>query len=80
MEFRELIHYAGWMILAVLGICLAAALGYWGPWYFAWVVGTLMTILAAAFAGVLYDHEAREVDDTDPPDAAGAADAANPEH
>ncbi|MGH8111296.1 MAG: hypothetical protein ACREPL_05090 [Rhodanobacteraceae bacterium] len=66
MGIKELIHYAGWLVLVVLAICIAAALGYWGPWYFAWAVGTIMTILVSAFAGVLYDHEAREAGDETP--------------
>lgn len=60
MTLKELVKYAGWLVLAILGLSLAAILGYWGPWYFAWTVGTIMTVLLAAFAGALYDRQAQD--------------------
>ena len=60
MKAQELLRYFGWLILAVLALAGAAILGYWAPWYFAWVVGTAMIILIAAVSGALYDRQARE--------------------
>ncbi|MGH8225452.1 MAG: hypothetical protein ACRER1_04790 [Gammaproteobacteria bacterium] len=60
MTAAELLRYAGWSVLAILALAGAAILSYWAPWYFAWVVGTAMIILIAAFAGYLYDRQARE--------------------
>lgn len=60
MSLSELLRYAGWCILAILALAGAAILSYWAPWYFAWVVGTAMIILIAAFSGYLYDRQARD--------------------
>ncbi|MGH8427598.1 MAG: hypothetical protein ACRES7_06420 [Gammaproteobacteria bacterium] len=60
MKLSELLRYAGWLGLAFLGLAGAAVLSEWAPWYFAWVVGTAMIILIAAFAGYLYDRQARD--------------------
>ncbi|MGH8160554.1 MAG: hypothetical protein ACRESR_00090 [Gammaproteobacteria bacterium] len=60
MKPLELIQYAGWLIVGVLALAGAAILSYWAPWYFAWVVGTAMIILITAFAGALYDRQARQ--------------------
>ncbi len=60
MTGSEILRYIGWFLLAVLALAGAAILSYWAPWYFAWVVGTAMIILIAAFAGYLYDRQAGE--------------------
>lgn len=60
MTLTELLRYVGWFLLAILALAGAAILSYWAPWYFAWVVGTAMIVLIAAFSGYLYDRQARE--------------------
>jgi len=60
MTFSELLRYGGWLLVALLALAGAGILGYWAPWYFAWVVGTAMIILIAAASGYLYDRQARE--------------------
>lgn len=60
MTVSELLHYIGWFMLTMLALAGAAVLSYWAPWYFAWVIGTAMIILIAAFAGYLYDRQARD--------------------
>lgn len=60
MNLKELVRYVGWFTLVILMLSLAAVLGYWGPWYFAWAVGTVMTVLVAVLAGIMYDRQARE--------------------
>lgn len=70
MNGSELLRYIGWLVVGTLALAGAAILSYWAPWYFAWVVGTAMIILITAFAGVLYDRQAREHgEDTDNPEA-----------
>lgn len=60
MNFTEFSRYIGWFMLAVLALAGAGILGYWAPWYFAWVVGTVMIVLISASAGYLYDRQARQ--------------------
>ena len=60
MTATELLRYIGWFVLAILALAGAAILSYWAPWYFAWVVGTAMIVLIAAFSGYLYDRQAAE--------------------
>ena len=36
------------LLIAVLVIVLAVMLGDYGPWYFAWLVGTVMMVLVSA--------------------------------
>jgi predicted outer membrane lipoprotein len=65
MNKSELLGFIGWLVLGILALAGAAILSYWAPWYFAWVVGTAMIILIAAFAGVLYDRQALEHGEND---------------
>lgn len=60
MKASEVVQYIGWIIVGILALAGAAILSYWAPWYFAWVVGTAMIILIVAFAGALYDRQARQ--------------------
>jgi hypothetical protein len=41
-----------------LGVFLAVVAGDYGPWYFAWLVGTTMIVLIAAAGAVLFDTQA----------------------
>ncbi len=52
--------YAKIFSLAVvlgLAIFLAVVAGDYGPWYFAWLVGTTMIVLIAAAGAVLFDTQ-----------------------
>lgn len=50
-------------VIAVLAIVLAVMLGDYGPWYFAWLIGTVMMVLVAAAGGALLDvQQARDPD------------------
>jgi hypothetical protein len=40
-----------------LGVFLAVVAGDYGPWYFAWLVGTTMIVLIAAAGAVLFDTQ-----------------------
>ena len=43
------------LLITVLVIVLAVMLGDHGPWYFAWLVGTVMMVLVSASCGALFE-------------------------
>jgi hypothetical protein len=47
----------GLACVLALGVFLAVVAGDYGPWYFAWLVGTTMIVLIAAAGAVLYDTQ-----------------------
>jgi len=55
-----LIRFAIYMFIAVLVIILAAMLGDNGPWYFAWLIGTVMIVLISAAGAGLLDTQEEE--------------------
>jgi hypothetical protein len=55
-----LLRFAIYMFIAVLVIILAAMLGDNGPWYFAWLVGTVMIVLISAAGAGLLDTQEEE--------------------
>ncbi|MGC8530577.1 MAG: hypothetical protein ACP5M1_00935 [Acidiphilium sp.] len=50
----KLVGLAGVVIAALL---LAVIAGDYGPWYFAWLVGTTMIVLIAASGAVLFETQ-----------------------
>ena len=48
------------MFIGVVVIFLAAMLGDNGPWYFAWLVGTVMIVLISAAGAGLLDTQEEE--------------------
>lgn len=55
-----LMRFTIYMLIAVLVIILAAMLGDNGPWYFAWLVGTVMIVLISAAGAGLLDTQEEE--------------------
>jgi predicted outer membrane lipoprotein len=51
------------LAIAAVVIVLAVILGDYGPWYFAWLVGTVMMVLVAAAGGALLDAQERPPED-----------------
>jgi hypothetical protein len=49
-----------YMFIGVVVIFLAAMLGDNGPWYFAWLVGTIMIVLISAAGAGLLDTQEEE--------------------
>ena len=49
-----------YMLIGLLVIFLAAILGDNGPWYFAWLVGTVMIVLISAAGAMLLDTQEEE--------------------
>lgn len=46
--------------IALMLIFLGIILGDYGPWYFSWLVGTVMIVLIAAAGGALMDTQLAE--------------------
>jgi hypothetical protein len=47
----------GLALVLALAIALAVVAGDYGPWYFAWLVGTVMIVLIAAAGAILFDTQ-----------------------
>ncbi|MEJ2060146.1 MAG: hypothetical protein P8Y64_06625 [Gammaproteobacteria bacterium] len=47
-------------LIALVLIFLTIILGDYGPWYFAWLVGTVMIVLISAAGGALMDTQLSE--------------------
>ncbi len=54
--------FVGLGLVLALALLLAVVAGDYGPWYFAWMVGTVMIVLIAGCGAVLFDaqHEKEE--------------------
>ena len=46
-----------YVLIALWLIFLGVILGDYGPWYFAWLVGTVMIVLISAAGGALMDTQ-----------------------
>ncbi|MEX3957754.1 hypothetical protein [Trinickia sp. EG282A] len=57
---KTFIHFVMLMAAAVVAIVAGVVVGDYGAWYFSWVVGTIMIVLAAAAGGVLLDTQEKE--------------------
>ena len=44
-------------VVLALALLLAVVAGDYGPWYFAWIVGTVMIVLIAGCGAVMYDAQ-----------------------
>lgn len=44
-------------LIALLLIFLTIILGEFGPWYFAWIIGTVMIVLISAAGGAMLDTQ-----------------------
>ena len=49
-----------YVLIALWLIFLGVILGDYGPWYFAWLVGTVMIVLISAAGGALMDTQLDE--------------------
>jgi amino acid transporter len=56
--------FVGLGVVLALALLLAVVAGDYGPWYFAWIVGTVMIVLIAGCGAVLFDaqHESGKGD------------------
>ena len=49
-----------YFLISLWLIFLGIILGDYGPWYFAWLVGTVMIVLISAAGGALMDTQLEE--------------------
>lgn len=50
-------RYLIFTLLALLLIFITVIIGDYGPWYFAWIVGTVMIVLVSAAGGAMLDTQ-----------------------
>jgi hypothetical protein len=55
---KNLVKIAALAAVLVLALALAVVAGDYGPWYFAWMVGTVMIVLVAVSGAVLFETQA----------------------
>lgn len=53
----KLFTFVSLALVLCLALLLAVVAGDYGPWYFAWMVGTVMIVLIASAGAVLYDNQ-----------------------
>ncbi|MBB5372684.1 MAG: hypothetical protein P4L52_07910 [Acidocella sp.] len=53
----KLFKFIGLAAALALALFLAVIAGDYGPWYFAWLVGTTMIVLIAAAGAVMFDAQ-----------------------
>lgn len=58
-----LIRLAGLALVLVVSLLFAVFVGDQGPWYFAWVIGTVMIILISGAGAILFDAQTDSVHD-----------------
>ncbi|WP_298214962.1 hypothetical protein [Acidocella sp.] len=49
--------FIGLFLVLCLALLLAVVAGDYGPWYFAWMVGTVMIVLIAACGAIMLDNQ-----------------------
>ncbi|MGE4482070.1 hypothetical protein [Acidocella sp.] len=52
--------FVGLALVLALALLLAVVAGDYGPWYFAWLVGTVMIVLIAGCGAVLFDSQQKD--------------------
>jgi predicted outer membrane lipoprotein len=57
---RRFIKMIALALVLALALLLAVVAGEYGPWYFAWLVGTTMIVLIAASGAVLFEAQESE--------------------
>jgi len=49
-----------YLIIAMVTLFLVIVLGGEAPWYFAWLLGTVMIVLISAAGGAMFDTQYRQ--------------------
>lgn len=57
ITLSKLLQLAGLGIAVVTALLFAVFVGDQGPWFFAWVVGTVMIILISCAGAILFDAQ-----------------------
>ena len=53
----KVLHFIGLGLALFTALFCAILLGDVGPWYFAWLIGTVMICLITAASGILFETE-----------------------
>jgi len=56
----NLFKFVGLAVVVAFSVFLAVVAGDYGPWYFAWLVGTVMIVLISGAGAVLFDTQEAE--------------------
>jgi cyd operon protein YbgT len=56
----SLFKFIVYFVIAMVILLLCIVLGNEAPWYFAWILGTVMIILIAVSAAVLFEGQEEE--------------------
>jgi predicted outer membrane lipoprotein len=56
-------NFLGLLAIMILSLFLAVITGDYGPWYFAWLVGTTMIVLISAAGAVMFEKQEEEQQD-----------------
>ncbi|MDR3427862.1 hypothetical protein [Silvimonas sp.] len=62
VNMKNLIKFLALALVLVLALVLAVLFGDAGPWYFAWLIGTVMIVLIAASGAVLIEAQEKSRD------------------
>lgn len=62
---KILLRIAGLGMVLIVALLIAVFVGDQGPWYFAWMVGTVMIVLISVAGAILFDTQ------SDPNDSKG---------
>ncbi|MCX2561219.1 hypothetical protein OQ252_07385 [Acetobacter farinalis] len=57
----KLLRLAGLALALVIALLFAVFVGDQGPWYFAWVVGTVMIVLISGAGTILLDAQEENI-------------------
>ena len=62
MEFKNVLLFLFYFVVALIALFLVIILGERGSWYFSWVLGTMMIVLIGAFGAALLDAQEEHAD------------------
>lgn len=54
---KILLRFMGLGLVLVVALLVAVFVGDQGPWYFAWMVGTVMIVLISVAGAILFDTQ-----------------------
>lgn len=58
------LRFTGLGLVLIVALLIAVFVGDQGPWYFAWLIGTVMIILISVAGAVLFDAQSDLCDST----------------
>ena len=58
---KGLLTFIAGTVIIAFALFLAVITGDYGPWYFAWLVGTTMIVLISAAGAAMFDRQDEEL-------------------